>query len=515
MSIAAPTIAGSLATALQLFTNFDGSVFANAAIASVGMRKTALSAGERSVLLAGLATKYGTNTYGASGTVKYVVHIGDSITASGVGGAAWRQQQWTRGGSTWLRPVGDLYGLAGAAYKQDIDDAHGGWTTGDVRTQIASGLIKAGRVPCDIALMMIGTNNIGVSGDTNATIATDYGALLDDWQTANPGAPIYCQKLTLRGDSHDTQVIDFNANYLPTIVSDAVGRGVNAFMDDTFYVTPSFQYDPATDTLHPTTAHTVDMGDRLYAKLCTWLSEPAFTPTTTIGAVPSLLLKTSGLVGSPVDTWTNEGNKILGGSPGSFTAAGAAKPTLTTVDGLSVPLFNGSTSRMANGPVADTAIRTTEYTFFAVFRADALTGSQANGYDRAGLISEITNGNVYPFCFTTAGISGGHFSGGADKKVTPISITPGTVYVAIAWYDGTTFSLACNGATHTVAAGSVGNVSAAFQIGADYASAAFFTGAICELGGFSHNIARVRSANLTDLDTWLRSVFPSAVASGL
>lgn len=520
MSISAPNIAGSLAVALNLFANYAGTVFANAGLACVALTKTALSVGARSAVLGYLASKYATNTYGsqADQVVKYKADAGDSITASGLNGSAWREDHWTRGGATWLRPVGDIYGLAGHPYKQDISVAHGGWTTVDITSQLASGLIKAGRVPCDIGLLMAGTNDMGVDGVDNPTLATRYGTLLDGWQAAAPGVPIYCQKLTLRDDSFDAQILDFNANYLPTVISSAVGRGVNAFLDDTFFTTPSFQYDPATGTLHPTTAHTIDMGDRLFSKLCTWLSEPAFTPAPADPAVPSLLLQPSGVTGSPVTGWSNDGYLILGGAS-SYSASGGSRPTLTTVDGQACPTFDGAAQYMTLGPTPQTLIKATGYGFACVFQAKSLSSSGVSssaGYDQRNIITNLTGGgggNIYPFFFTASGIGGGHYDG-ADKKVAPIGISLNTTYVAIFYYDGTTIHFGCNGTIETVAAGSVNGLLNATQLALNFDNHVYWSGVLCCLMAFSHNPSRTRAANLSDIDARMRARFPSAIASG-
>ena len=212
------------------------------------------------------------NTSGLGSTRRSidVMWIGDSITAAGTATfARWRKIVQdlanARDEAQWYNPVGPL---ASAATAWDLDKSlsQNGATTATVNGWLTTYSMPAGYSP-DIIPILIGTNDIGVDGDTNATLATQVGTMIDNIAAAFPNALLVLQKLLPRSDGSGAQVTDWNANYHDDVVTAAQGRSVNIISDDTIATLPGVTY---VDSVHPNVAAEAAIGAAMEAALRGW-----------------------------------------------------------------------------------------------------------------------------------------------------------------------------------------------------------------------------------------------------
>jgi lysophospholipase L1-like esterase len=199
-----------------------------------------------------------------------VMWIGDSITAAGTATfARWRKIVQdlanARAENQWYNPVGPL---ASAATAWDLDKSlsQNGATTATVNGWLTTYSMPAGYSP-DIIPILIGTNDIGVDGDTNATLATQMGTMIDNIAAAFPNALLVLQKLLPRSDGSGAQVTDWNANHHAGVVTAAQGRSVNIISDDTIATLPGVTY---VDSVHPNVAAEAAIGAAMETALRGW-----------------------------------------------------------------------------------------------------------------------------------------------------------------------------------------------------------------------------------------------------
>lgn len=246
---------------IRVGANFSAAQRYNGDIGTVMLKGAALTSQQWSDALAYLAAKYGVIS---TPCVDYM-WIGDSITAHTLATMAqWRGRVQSVAGNAY-RATGIRIG-AGVAFAQDNAFAGGGQTTAALAADIAANGVST-RYKADVCPILLGTNDIAVDGVSNATLATRYGAMLDNLQSVMPGALYVCQKIMPRGDGFNAQVTDWNDNYHATMVADAVTRGINAISDDTFATLPGISY---IDSVHPAAASGNLMGDAITAKIPTW-----------------------------------------------------------------------------------------------------------------------------------------------------------------------------------------------------------------------------------------------------
>lgn len=210
--------------------------------------------------------------------------------------------------------------------------------------------------------------------------------------------------------------------------------------------------------------------------------------------------------GSPIATATN-----LGSAGGSWTAAGAAQPTTTTINGKTCALFDGANNVMTGGP-SPNALGVTggNYTVIACVRPDALSGTPANGYAGTSLIQDATTGDMYPIEFSATGVYAGHFTSlSADKFTSTITLTATTLYVIQVWYDGSNISITANGSTVTVAPlAAMASSANATTVGANYTGTPKLQGAVGEMMIWSADIG---ASNRAAAVNYLKGRFASAV----
>lgn len=205
---------------------------------------------------------------------RQVYWTGDSITAcNSVGGAQWRLelQSLITGGSSpsYYRATGQ-FSPSSTAFTLDYCNAGGGNTIATTTANLATynyGTRYRSGPRAAVFPILLGTNDIAVSGLSNSAIATAYGTLLDTIVARLPGSRCIVQKLLPRGDASNAQVTDLNANYLPTVVSDAVGRGIDCLLDDTFATMGGITY---LDAVHPDAASGVAMAAAIEPVLRGW-----------------------------------------------------------------------------------------------------------------------------------------------------------------------------------------------------------------------------------------------------
>jgi hypothetical protein len=201
-----------------------------------------------------------------------VMWVGDSIVAGGTSTfAQWRKyiQDLTdaQNENKWYNTVGPLIGSAGVAFNQDKSLCQNGATVETVQGWITTYSLPAGYSP-DIIAIHVGTNNLALSGDTPAQLATKLGSLLDDFHAAFPSALKILMKILPRQDSFSDEVATFNDTYHAGVVSDAVARGINVQGDDTLANT-SVVY---LDSVHPSSSSGPTIGTNMYGRVRVWAS---------------------------------------------------------------------------------------------------------------------------------------------------------------------------------------------------------------------------------------------------
>jgi len=132
----------------------------------------------------------------------------------------------------------------------------------------------------------------------------------------------------------------------------------------------------------------------------------------------ALTLIDTGISGSPIDTWSNGGS---GG--GSYTAAGAARPTATTLNGITAGAFG-------SGKVMATTTNTTAYASlsalegFAVVQATSLGSDNATPYLRPAIWAETTGGRL-GVSVSASGAALFIYTGSAYKSTGYVALTTG------------------------------------------------------------------------------------------
>jgi len=173
------------------------------------------------------------------------------------------------------------------------------------------------------------------------------------------------------------------------------------------------------------------------------------------------------LYGSALTAWVNEssysatGGAIdsianFGTAGGAFTASTTARPTLSTVLGRSVAVFDGTNNTSGGGPTQSQVIpNASAYTWIFAFKLTSLSATAAtSGWLEPNAFQDTGSGAFYPLAVTTVGVRSGHYDG-LDKQTTETTVTLGTMYVLSVTFDGTTVTQRLNGGSKTVAAGAV------------------------------------------------------------
>lgn len=207
-------------------------------------------------------------TYRAGATAKKtVMWNGDSITANNSATyAQWREAAQDEqdadiaaDGGRFYAPIGN-FSVADPTFDLDYGMAGGGNTVAILDGYLATYNVDE-RYPADIVMILIGTNDIAISGLTPAQLATALAAYIVNLRAAIPHALIVVQKLLPRGDADNTDVQDFNDNHIAGVVA---GAGTNVILDDTLATLPGITY---VDAVHPDVASGPAMGAAMYARV--------------------------------------------------------------------------------------------------------------------------------------------------------------------------------------------------------------------------------------------------------
>ncbi len=169
-----------------------------------------------------------------------VAYEGDSLIAcSSAGGQQFRarvesnyQAEATIDGRWWYFANG-WNSPANVPFTNDYCNAGSGATIAIMRTNWNSNGLGVSYIP-DVMIITIGTNDIAVSGHSNATVATNLEAALIDAKTRSPNTALVVEKLFPRNDGLAAQVLDYNTNYIGPAVAAAQAAGCNVVLRDTW-----------------------------------------------------------------------------------------------------------------------------------------------------------------------------------------------------------------------------------------------------------------------------------------
>jgi lysophospholipase L1-like esterase len=245
---------------MYLLANFESTSFKGTCGGLVVIRR-ALTSDERAQWTTWLAAQYNL------GPSRQHMFCGDSITAAG----GYKARMLTLFGTdqaagTYPWNHFELFGPLG----NTTDYPHGatsGWTIADLRTGLATWLAAGTAYYPEYMPVMIGINDIILSGSTGATVAAGWTSLLGDIYAARPDTKIKLLSLirNTTNATNEQRVIDANA-LGPTVVSDFLTANPGA---DVEWVTQAYDVD-LTDGTHPSAAGYDEMGDVLYPLMLAW-----------------------------------------------------------------------------------------------------------------------------------------------------------------------------------------------------------------------------------------------------
>lgn len=218
---------------------------------------------------------------------------------------------------------------------------------------------------------------------------------------------------------------------------------------------------------------------------------------------PTLWLKPSGIsaTGGNIDSWTNSGS--LGGS---VTQTGTNRPTVTTISSKNCALLAAASSQYFDSTLAvNLILANAGWTWACIVKPTTHTDVHTAGYDKPNVGIDRTQGNVYPVTLVSVGITAGQWAGGADRQTGAVSVSDGTAYFVMAWYDGTNLNLKVGTTLATTTASGNPVISGQFlRIGCDYTTAHFIDAAIAE--PIAYNTA-LNSTDRATLESYLRGQY--------
>ena len=229
----------------------------------------------------------------------------------------------------------------------------------------------------------------------------------------------------------------------------------------------------------------------------------------------ALWLKDTGISATAgnIDSWANSGT-----AGGSFTAAGAGRPTTGTQDSRTIAVFGGSPQKMGSTKLLSDIASATNYTVQGVVIISTLgPAATLNGYDEPALITDVGGGVFWPFISQSDGIRAGHFKAASQFAGAVVGVSLATAYIFETTYLNTgvnlgTITFRINGVTRTsvVATDMSSTLSNPLRIGANYDTTKYLQGSICEL---FVNPTTLSAGALADRRAYLAYRFPTAVAA--
>ncbi len=190
------------------------------------------------------------------------------------------------------------------------------------------------------------------------------------------------------------------------------------------------------------------------------------------------------------------GNASTGGSGSNNVSAGTAPAVGTALNGLNPANFNGTSHVLVdNSGTASTQlaryITTTQYRISMLVNLTSVSAPGAHPYTDRNILS--SNGGNWGVSATTSGI-GIYHNDGAYKTAFKACATGGWHAVDIV-YDGTNLTVSVDGVAGTpVAAGALASTVGNFIMGANFASAVFYSGLIADLSIAKTKLAAVTAA---------------------
>lgn len=178
--------------------------------------------------------------------------------------------------------------------------------------------------------------------------------------------------------------------------------------------------------------------------------------------------------------WLAVGSAGASGSNGNCTEA-TNFPAEATLNGHTGPDFDGTNDMLGNSNAVSTFLTASRWWAACLFKVDSFTTNVAAVYDNAALWQDA--GGFVGFSVKGSGASGTchiwQYDGTADD--TSVSISTGTTYLAVGWYDGSNLNLIVNATTaSTAASGNITSLTSTLRVGRNYASA-YHDGQIYEL----------------------------------
>jgi hypothetical protein len=176
----------------------------------------------------------------------------------------------------------------------------------------------------------------------------------------------------------------------------------------------------------------------------------------------------------------------------------ANRPTLVTADlnGQDVLQFDGSNDHLASSVALNSFVAAGAFTIFSVWRATAISTNDANSYRNSPVYAD-EGGYIGLHLASSGPTLYGYVWDGAEKRTTQ-TISTGTWYLTIHYFNGTTISTLTKGiGTATASAGNITVLSNVLNIGKSYTTLqVYFNGKIAEVGCYNRQLTQAERDNI-------------------
>ncbi|WP_392665171.1 putative Ig domain-containing protein [Amaricoccus sp. B4] len=288
-----------------------------------------------------------------------IMPLGDSITQGYDTKGGYRLPLWQSlvdNHGLWVDFVG-AYTSNSAPSLLDIN--HQGYVGITAQTVLSNIDSIATANPHDIALLLLGTNEVLHQSNSESTVPGRLLGIMRALEAHNPDVKIFLGTLLDIDNASDQAKVDAINAQLPSIVATAKGEGIDVTLVDNSNITTADLYDD----IHPTPAGAAKLADNWYQAMLTGSSENGSTLDGVVHTVSNVHTVTGSSTGDMIlgsqqadtisggagnDRLEGQGgnDSISGGDGNDFIIGGLGNDTLTGGAGADFFVFDASHAGM-------------------------------------------------------------------------------------------------------------------------------------------------------------------------